>query len=133
MAVGFIASAFATGSPTTSLVVNKPTGTVLGSVLLVGLRLRSSTAVTVTPPAGWTQIRQDIFANKYTQTVYYKVATGVEPASYTFSLSVSCRGVIGMSSYSGVDTAAPINTHAGQVNAASATVTALGCLWLSSV
>ncbi len=45
--------------------------------------------------------------------LYYKVATGSEPISYTFTVSPGVKATGAISAYSDVDIGAPINAHAG--------------------
>ena len=47
---------------------------------------------TITPPAGWSAIRNDAFVDgtKYAeQYLFYKISAGGEPANYTFTTSVN--------------------------------------------
>jgi hypothetical protein len=85
---------------------------------------------TITPPSGWTLIRQDGSTSDQAAGLYYRVAGTAEPTSYTWraSASVGFTGII--VAYSGVDTTAPINVSGGQTgttsgaNAPSVTTTA---------
>jgi hypothetical protein len=89
---------------------------------------------TITPPAGWTPV------NSFDQTtgggtggfgnvlhVYRRVATGAEPADYTWRFGgtpVNNGAVGGITSFSGVDTTNPIVAEAGQVTPVAPTHTA---------
>ena len=79
---------------------------------------------TITPPAGWTLIRQDISGSAIRQAVFIHIAGSSEPADYTFSLSSAQSAAGGILAYRGVDPTSPIDTHGGQVNAASTSITA---------
>ena len=81
--ISYSASTLATNS--TSLPINKPSGVLAGDILVVGLC--SGSSGTWTPPSGWTELL-DQGANPGL-AVMYKVATGSEPASYTFLVSTS--------------------------------------------
>jgi len=117
-----------------SLTVNVPPGTVADDVMIASITVRpcSNTdggvcTVTLTPPAGWTQIRLTDqtggggtggFGNRL--VVYQRVATGSEPASYTWFFGgapVHAGAVGAISSYSGVDTTNPVVAEGGQATA----------------
>ena len=120
----FRSASSATNTPITGLTIAKPAGTATNDVLLASLTLRGS-AITITPPAGWTQVRSDANGSTVNQTVYVKVAGGSEPASYAFTFSVPVAAAVGgIVGYSGVDTTTPIDVHGGQTNASSNSVTA---------
>ena len=71
-----------TGSP---LAITAPTGVAAGNLLIATVSLRDATA-TVTPPAGWTLLTSIATSGNTTrQLVYTKVATGAEPANYSFT------------------------------------------------
>ena len=117
-----------------SLTIAVPAGTLANDVMLASITFRpcSNTSggactVTVTPPAGWTQVD---FVDQTTGAgtggygnrlfVYRRVASGAEPASYTWSFSgapVLNGAAGGILSFSGVDTANPIVASADQTTA----------------
>jgi hypothetical protein len=126
-------------SPPSPLTINVPAGTVANDVMIASITMRpcSNTSggactTTFTAPAGWTQVGTTIDQTTGAGTggyghrlaMYRRVATGAEPASYTWSfggapLHAGAAGAV--SSFSGVDTANPIVANAGQVTAAAAT------------
>jgi hypothetical protein len=75
----------------------------------------------VSPPAGWTLVRQDAVLNAVMQAVFVRVAGASEPSSYTWSIPDFRRIAGGISSYSGVDTAHPIDAHNGATDSAGST------------
>ncbi|MCR4301274.1 MAG: hypothetical protein NUV51_06660 [Sulfuricaulis sp.] len=106
-----------------SLTINVPTGTVARDVMIASVA-RTSSAVTITPPSGWTQIREvtQTSATSSALATYYRVAGASEPASYTWTMSVSGFGgaVGGIASFSGVDnTVPPYDAEAGNATASS--------------
>ncbi len=107
-------------SGTLSLVINAPAGTVSSDVLIASIAVRPNTA-TITPPASWTLIRRTDNASGTANSVavYYKVAGGSEPSSYTWTFSASTGSAGGIESFANVDTSAPVNIDNGQ-NTASA-------------
>lgn len=97
------------------LTINVPPGTVAGDVMVAAIAVRSS-AVVITPPAGWAAQAATVqnAGNSSRQQIFYRVATGAEPASYSWRFDVPHAGAAGaIVSYSGVDTAAPIDAFSG--------------------
>ena len=98
-----------------SLVLPVPAGVVSGDVLLAVVDVGSTNSSTA--PAGWTLVRSDATTTSGSVTaqyVYYHVAGGGEPSSYTWTFGGK-TGVAGaMLAYSGVDTTNPIDAHSGQ-------------------
>jgi hypothetical protein len=120
--IAFRAASSANNTTATSLVIPAPAGVVSDDVLLAAVSVRG--APTITPPAGWTLVRLDINSTTMRQAVYVHVAGGSEPASYSFTLSNAQSAAGGIVAYSGVDGTTPIDTHGGQINAASTSITA---------
>lgn len=131
MAITFVAS---TRSPTSfpastnntsTCVINKPTGTASGDLLVA--YLASGASVTFTLPSGWTLVSAYLnTGSNMTAGVAYKVAGGSEPTSYTFSDDTAsgaplCGAIL---TYRGVDTVNPINTHGATNTASTDTVAA---------
>jgi hypothetical protein len=97
--------------------ITKPAGTLSGDVLVAGLFVRD--APILTPPAGWTFIRQDGSAYSYVH-----VAGASEPSSYQWTFPANHTAAGGIVAYSGVDTVAPIQASNGQENSKSVNLTA---------
>lgn len=91
----------------TSVTANVPLSTATGDLLLAHINLANGTSV-ITPPAGWTLLSNVAHGTSDLQAVYYKIAGASEPASYTFTLSVSARWCIAISRFTGVDSSFPI-------------------------
>jgi hypothetical protein len=90
-----------------SLTIAKPAGVAAGHVLVATFAIQGKPGVLV--PSGWTLIRETLGKNAYEQATYYKVAGSSEPASYTFSAKAnSWKMAGGITAFSGVDTANPI-------------------------
>jgi RHS repeat-associated protein len=100
------------------LTLNKPAGTTVNDVMIAAIGLRPSTA-TLTPPAGWTLVRRmdNPAENANSLAVYRKVAGAAEAGSYAWTLAGATHAVGGIQSFSGVDTANPIDVEAGQATA----------------
>ncbi len=102
-----------------SLVINKPAGTAQGDVMVAAISIRPSTATINI--SGWTLVRRinNSSGNSNSLAVYYKVAGASEPSSYTWSLASSTGSAGGISSFSGVDPANPIDVESGQSTASN--------------
>lgn len=113
--------------PVQTLTISVPAGTVADDVMVASVALRPST-VNITAPAGWTLIRlvDQNGGNTNRLATYYRVADGSEPASYTWTFTGATHtgAVGGIASFSGVDTATPIDSEAGQATAADTNHTA---------
>lgn len=115
MAVSFVAAAKApTSFPgasnnTSTCEIAKPTGTLDGHVMIA--IIQTGGAINITAPGGWTAVDEyDHTTANLTNGLYYKVASS-EGASYTFtddsaSATPLCGAIL---TFSGVDTATPIN------------------------
>jgi hypothetical protein len=123
-AVDNIAHLIALRASGASLTLAVPPGTAADDVLIASIAVTPS-GVTVTPPTGWT-ITLDTPNGSATSSrlvTLYRVASGAEPASYTFGLAGTAHaGAVGvMAGFSGVDTAAPINVQGANVTASALT------------
>jgi len=108
---------FALRPAPSGLTINVPAGTVAGDVMVAAIAVRTS-AVSITPPAGWSAQAATVqnAGNSSRQQIFYRVATGAEPASYTWRFDAPHSGAGGaILSYSGVDTASPIDAFGGNV------------------
>ncbi|MBI2296625.1 MAG: hypothetical protein HYU76_11490 [Betaproteobacteria bacterium] len=103
-----------------SLTIPLPAGTVANDVMVASIAVRPST-VTITPPAGWTLVRRMDQGAGTTNSlaIYSKVAGASEPAFYTWVTSATTGAAGGIQSFSGVDTATPIDVENGASTASS--------------
>lgn len=122
--ITYRSSATATGKNVTSLTVAKPAGVVQGDVLLARIANRDQVDAVITPPAGWTLLRSDQSAFAIKSWVLWKVATGAEPASYSFGFDVPAYLAGSIVAFSGADPANPIDAQSGQKNGNSASLAA---------
>ncbi|HEU4451377.1 MAG TPA: Ig-like domain-containing protein, partial [Gaiellaceae bacterium] len=106
----------------TSLVVAVPAG-VQANDLLVAHVARGGNAA-FTPPAGWTAAGGGTYGNFLNQATYYRIATGSEPASYTWTWSGSRAAAGGMSAYYGAKASDPVDVVGALTTANGTTVTA---------
>lgn len=89
-----------TSQPITLVTVAEPSGELSGDVLIAQIIVYDSAAANVpSAPAGWNTIRHDAVTNsgnRMTSWLFYKVAGGSEPASYTWNIAEQyAAGVIG--------------------------------------
>lgn len=122
-AVGYRSATCGQASGTSSITLNKPTGTVSGDVLVA--HIGTSNGPALTTPSGWTQIPNlaGIINADQRLVSYYKVAGGSEPASYTFTTGATDGIAGGIAAYTGVDTTAPIAGTPAQTLNETITVT----------
>src|SRR5438067_355847 len=79
-----VASTYAKNNVSSKINLPVPAPISPGDVLVAIVDVLYSSSVT--PPAGWTPIRNDVnvTGNHLRQAVYFRVVTGGEPASYTW-------------------------------------------------
>ncbi|OGG58839.1 hypothetical protein A2765_00460 [Candidatus Kaiserbacteria bacterium RIFCSPHIGHO2_01_FULL_56_24] len=98
----------------TQLTINKPTVSA-GDMMLASIAVKDGSVVNVIPPSGWTQIARTDNGVNIALISYWKVATASEPTTYTWTIDQQTKAVGGITPYSGVDTANPIDTVAGNI------------------
>jgi hypothetical protein len=112
----------------TSLSVGRPAGVKAGDFLLAQITFEkgsdAGSNAQITPP-GWTLARRTNRGSDLGQAIFYRVAGGTEPASYTWTFPQSLKVAGGILRYTGVSTTAPIVASSGNTGD-SRTLTALG-------
>ncbi len=93
-----------TAAGTNSLLLTMPGGVQPRDMLVAALAVRGDVTITAPAGGGWTLLRNTLGTNVRLAT-YYKVVTGTEPASYTWTFGGSQRAVGGISAFYGVRTA----------------------------
>jgi RHS repeat-associated protein len=103
-----------------SLAISTPTGTASNDVMVAAIGFNNSSAA-ITPPAGWTLVRrlENTATTSNSLAVYRKTAAAGEPGSHTWAVAGGAFVVGGIQSFSGVDTANPIDTESGQATASA--------------
>lgn len=114
MAISFVGSASSgITSSSTSYTISRPDGLITGDFLIasVAVRLPSSSAITITPPPGWSKVTDVTIGGTYAHqmAILRRTATASEPATWTGALSTSVsmhawvigayRGVSGIAVY----------------------------------
>jgi hypothetical protein len=94
-----------------NMVINKVSGVQTDDLMIVttGFNGAGVSGPTWTLPSGWTQYHQNA-QNSINSTLFYKIAGGSEPSSYTFNptQSGSIDGAWGMIAIRGADTSTPL-------------------------
>lgn len=83
-----VAENYSTG--TTSITINKPSGTIEGDLMVAIIDVNVISSIP-TPPSGWNLKQSDSVSTGGVFEIYYKVAGGSEPSDYTWSWSGSQR------------------------------------------
>ena len=93
-----------------ALVIVRPSATRPNDLMIAAIGIRPAQA-TLAPPAGWVPIRRvdNTFGVTHSLAVYGKVAGAAEPDSYSWTLGESTHAAGGIQSFSGVDTANPVD------------------------
>lgn len=124
------AATSSSSSSATSRSPSKPTGVVSGDTM-IAVVTHDGAATTVTPPAKWIEL----FYQSGTDInlgVYYKVATGSEDSSYTFTISESRALAVGIIAYDHCNvTFLPYDDFSYSVNSASTSMIA-PTVWATS-
>src|SRR3989442_6147325 len=104
--------------------ISKPAGTVAGDVMIASIAVRPHTA-TITPPAGWTPVlpRVDNSAGTESLAIYRRTADASDSSvtGYVWSTSGATAALGTIQSFSGVDTANPMDVGNGQATASATT------------
>src|SRR5690348_11908495 len=119
--VGSVTTGSQTNSGTQSFSLAVPTGVQDGDLLLVFHGTDGGTAGTLTPPTGWTLVRNDNDDGSVTQRlVCYRRTASSEPASYTWACAGSLSAVGCCIALRGQE-ATPTLVTSGNVDAANNT------------
>ncbi len=121
----FRSAAYATNNATnTTLVVPRPATVTTGDLLLASIAIRGTS--TITAPAGWTLIRNDVNGNNLRHATWWRFAAAGDPASWTWTFSAGRLAAGAIHAYGGVAATNPIDTSSGIANASSTSLTATG-------
>src|SRR5262245_34589995 len=113
-------------SGTTSFVVTKYTSTASGHLMIVGVTIRHASATISAPDGTWTAVRAiDRNAGDTVSTqMFWKVAGGSEPSTYTFTISSSAKCAGWHGAWSGIDPSTPIDTSNADTGSSSTSAVA---------
>ena len=103
-----------------NLSISTPSGTVAGDVMIAAIGFNNASA-TISAPAGWTLVRRidNSATTSNALAVYRKTSIAGEPASHIWGVAGGAFLVGGIQSFSGVDTANPIDAENGQSTASA--------------
>jgi uncharacterized repeat protein (TIGR01451 family) len=100
------------GGGSATLTVARPAAAVAGDLMVATVTARTTAAVT--PPAGWTLVR-DTSAGALIRAITYTRAMGnADPASYDWALGATRKASGGIAAYRGVDRDDPVDSSAAQ-------------------
>jgi hypothetical protein len=111
---------FVSAGSVTSIALTKMANLVSGDVIIAHISLRSGAGTITKPSASWSLVDR-IDSSTVTLAVYSLVAGSSEPASYTWSWPTAVKAVGIMRNFSGVDTSAPVDGHAGATESSAST------------
>ena len=121
----FRSASYATNNATTTtLAVTRPATVVTGDLLLASIAIRGTS--TITAPAGWTLIRNDVNANNLRHATWWRFATASDPTAWTWTFSAGRLAAGAIHAYGGVAATNPIDASSGSANASSTSLTATG-------
>ena len=103
--------------------INLPAGVITGDVMIAQITIANGNAA-ITSPGGWTLIRRDTSGNSLSQALYYHVASGNEPSTFTFNYSPRQRASGGIIAYTGVNNNSPIEANSGLGSNSTTLITA---------
>jgi hypothetical protein len=106
-----------TGTHTTSLRLRRPARLRAGQILIAAIALRHPTARGVSPPAGWKRLRSDSGTRHglaLSQSLYYRIASAQEPASYRWRFPRARGAAGGLLVYDRADPRQPVLGHSGR-------------------
>jgi len=111
---------FVSAGSVSSIALTKMANLVSGDVIIAHISLRSGAGTITKPSASWNLVDR-IDSSTVTLAVYSLVAGSSEPASYTWSWPTAVKAVGVMRNFSGVDTSAPVDGHAGSTESSAST------------
>ncbi len=97
-----------------AVTINMPANTQAGDLLVATLMLVGGTKIDVSSPPGWTLIHRNNKQRYIGMGSYYRIASGSDPASYSFGLDEKTRWAASISRISGADIENPIDAVGGK-------------------
>lgn len=97
----------------TQLSLALPGAVEAGDLLLANVSYNGGASASLTAPAGWALIAKTSNGKEVTIASYYKIAGVSEPAAYSWSLDAATKASGGITRFSGVDAANPIDASLG--------------------
>ena len=100
---------------------DKPTGVLVGEILIFQVTTTGGTGATITPPEGVTLIRRDNNGTSLAQAIYYRIIQDAESSTYLFTFDNGRNGAGFCVCYMGTE---GVLVSDGQANSSSANCTA---------
>ena len=120
------ASANTGGTAATSVSVALPAGLQVGDVLLVSVAVDGGTAVTITPPAGFSNILRNNVSTTLAASTYWRLVDGTETSPLSFSFGTAHQASIAALAYSGCHPYAPTAKATNSATGPATAVTPAG-------
>ena len=107
-----------------TITLARPDGATTGSVLVATIATNADATI-VPGDNGWTVLRDDLVDGAIRQAVYVRAVRSSDPPSYQWTIPQGARRVTGgLSAYSGVDTAQPVDDSGATMNGSGTAVSA---------
>jgi calcineurin-like phosphoesterase family protein len=107
-----------------SIALGRPAGTTTGHVLVAAIATNPDATILPGNP-GWTVLRDDLIDGAIRQAVYVRVVGSADPTSYQWTIPEGLRRITGgLSAYSGVDPAHPVDAYNATMNGSGTAVSA---------
>jgi hypothetical protein len=107
-----------------SIALARPAGTTAGSVLVAAIATNADATIVPGDP-GWTVLRDDLIDGALRQAVYVRVVGSADPTSYQWSTPEGTRRITGgITAFSGVDPAQPVDALDATMNSTGTAVSA---------
>jgi hypothetical protein len=103
----------------TTIIIAKPAGVVPGDIMIANIASRGIATLSNPSLAGWAVIDGQDLAGGTARwgAVLWKIATGAEPANYTFTLNANADNSVGaIVAFSGVNTVTPFDVVSGLIS-----------------
>jgi hypothetical protein len=127
VAVAFVSSTVdnSGSSFVSSGTISAPTSISAGNCLILAITISGDSTVTFTPPTGFITPFGSLQngTSNFTTRIFYKIATGSEPSTYSYSFGTSSLYAATLTNYSGTSNSLPISTGLLSAKTTSGTTT----------
>jgi hypothetical protein len=106
--------------------LNVPAGTAVNDILLACINVAGGTAATITAPSGWTLIASVNETTNMKTAAYWRLATGYETGSYTWTFDTTRQAAAIMLAYSGAYGFLPPQSATNSTSTASTSTASIG-------
>jgi Concanavalin A-like lectin/glucanases superfamily len=120
------ASTQTNGGSSASVTCNAPVSIASGDLMIAHFDFADEAQAVTAVPTGWNLLSNSGTATSHRTRVYYKIATGSEPASYTWTMSAGNTWVIAISRFTGANSLSVFANLTYTVETGSVTVHSTG-------